>query len=336
MRIMRYANQTSFPFKILIADGGQDEHLEEVLSANSNFPNLDYKYCRYPYDKTYEEYYAKTADAIGKVETPFCVLADDDNFFSIDGLRRAVDFLGTHPDYSACQGYTTGFRLEPRGAYYYGRRVSYSAPLRPHYSLDGKLATDRLKTVSGKNFAMCYAVQHTGILKEIFDKIVEANFHDLYMMEIFFNFLTVASGKVQQDQYPYLYRQFDTYNSSCEQASLVTDEFDRMLWPTFSEEFSKFVNLVSETVSNKDNCSVEEARSIVKICFRTLASPTIMACLNQNRIKQSVASSVKRSPIVAKIGRSIKLLLTRMPIREKISFYKEKEFLTGFLTTKQS
>ena len=79
-RWMEYANNTSFPFKVLIADGGKDPVVTKRLSNKSNFPNIDYEYILYPYDQTYREYFAKLADLTKKVETPYLVFVDDDDF----------------------------------------------------------------------------------------------------------------------------------------------------------------------------------------------------------------------------------------------------------------
>ena len=61
-------------------------------------PRLDVEYVRYPFDSSYADYYAKLADALSRVTTPFVVMADNDDLFIPDGLTRAVEFLRAHPD----------------------------------------------------------------------------------------------------------------------------------------------------------------------------------------------------------------------------------------------
>jgi glycosyltransferase domain-containing protein len=95
-RWMKYANDTSFPFKVLIADGGKDPAATKKLSGYGNFPNVDYQYIRYPYDQTYQEYFTKIKNAISEVKTPYVALADDD-FFLPNGLRSCVRFVIDQP-----------------------------------------------------------------------------------------------------------------------------------------------------------------------------------------------------------------------------------------------
>ena len=59
---------------------------------------------RYPFDSSYAHFYAKLADALARVTTPFVVMADNDDFFIPHGLERAVEFLLAHPDHVACGG----------------------------------------------------------------------------------------------------------------------------------------------------------------------------------------------------------------------------------------
>ena len=103
-RWMSYTNGIYFPFSVLIADGGSDDSVARVLSNSAAFPNVHYEYLRYPRDKSYTDYNAKLADALSRIQTPFVALADNDDFFIVSGLRKALRFLLDHPDYATCGG----------------------------------------------------------------------------------------------------------------------------------------------------------------------------------------------------------------------------------------
>src|SRR5712692_10550063 len=129
-RWMSYVNSINFPFKVLIADGGKNEAVPKVLSNRANFPNIDYEYIRYPYDQTYAEYYSKVVDALSRIKTPFVVMADNDDFFIVNGLRRAVQFLSSHPEYIACGGQCAFFwvnssTLNEREGLLYGDQIEW-------------------------------------------------------------------------------------------------------------------------------------------------------------------------------------------------------------------
>ena len=109
-RWLAYAAARRLPYRILIADGGADGTVAQTV-AESKSRGLDIEYVRYPFDRTYADYYAKLADALSRVTTPFVVMADNDDLFIPDGLARAVEFLLAHPDYVACGGQCAVFWL---------------------------------------------------------------------------------------------------------------------------------------------------------------------------------------------------------------------------------
>src|SRR5258708_8305960 len=113
MRWMSCLDQVRFPYRVLIADGGEDERVPRILADRSSFPNVDFEYIRYPYDRGYADYYAKIADALSRVRTPFVAMADNDDFFIVSGLEKAIRFLGDHPDHVACRGQSALFWVKP-------------------------------------------------------------------------------------------------------------------------------------------------------------------------------------------------------------------------------
>ena len=56
-RYMKYMDLLNFPYKILIADGGENVEIQQVLENKDNFPNLNYDYIRYPYDNTLDDFH---------------------------------------------------------------------------------------------------------------------------------------------------------------------------------------------------------------------------------------------------------------------------------------
>jgi glycosyltransferase domain-containing protein len=102
-RWLAYAASVHLPHKIMIADGGSDPATSHAAEA-SRAAGLDVDYVRYPFDASYADYYAKLADALARVTTPFAVMADNDDMFIPDGLARAVEFLNANPSYVACGG----------------------------------------------------------------------------------------------------------------------------------------------------------------------------------------------------------------------------------------
>ena len=83
-RWMEYMNDLSCPYKILVADGGEDKNIENHLKDINNYPNLDYSYIRFPADNTLSDFYRKFVSVINSVKTPYLLFADNDDFFLLD------------------------------------------------------------------------------------------------------------------------------------------------------------------------------------------------------------------------------------------------------------
>jgi glycosyltransferase domain-containing protein len=92
-RWMDYMNNIACPYKILIADGGDNKFLEEHLQNYSNYPLIHYEYIRYPFDETTSLFFKKLESLISKVTTEYILQADNDDFFLLDRIPELIDFL---------------------------------------------------------------------------------------------------------------------------------------------------------------------------------------------------------------------------------------------------
>ena len=286
-RWMRYANAVRFPYKVLIADGGADERVSEILANRPNFPNVNYEYIRYPYDQTYAHYYAKLVDALARVETPFVVMADNDDFFVVDGLTRSVEFLRNHPDYSSCRGIIGGARIEPNVRYgelsqVYGSQpdIFFVAQIYPPGSTLDDTAAQRVQNQFSCYRSNWYDVFRTEQARASYQVLKELNIRDLILAQHIPHLLGNVAGKVHRDSYLYLVRQMDGPDSSDRTETRGKgDHFDRMLLETWSEDFTGFVNAIATAVSEKDGIPVDEARRLVRQGYRTFMAPYIVGCL---------------------------------------------------------
>jgi glycosyltransferase domain-containing protein len=112
LRWFAHAERTRLPFPVLVADGGEDPEIERLLSDPASFPNVNYRYLRY-HDRELKDFWFKLADASARIETPYAMMSDNDDFLLPSAIQAAVDFLDQHPDYVAAGGPQVSFSLEP-------------------------------------------------------------------------------------------------------------------------------------------------------------------------------------------------------------------------------
>ena len=112
LRFLWHANRAKLPYRFLIADGQVHQVLAELLEKSVEyFPNLDIQYVRYPDDQDFSRYFAKMADALSRVTTPYAMQVDNDDFLAFGGIERAIEFLDSNPDYVCCGGRVAGFSV---------------------------------------------------------------------------------------------------------------------------------------------------------------------------------------------------------------------------------
>ena len=91
LRWLDFANNYLNNIKIIIADGGKDKNIEEKLLNKSSYSNLNYEYVRFPYDKTYKNYFKKIYLSLNKINTEYSILLDNDDFIFENSLSKSIN-----------------------------------------------------------------------------------------------------------------------------------------------------------------------------------------------------------------------------------------------------
>jgi len=273
-RWLAYAAHVKLPFRVLIADGSVDD-AAQAMAAAARAAGLDVEWLRCPVDRTYADYYAKVAGALSRVTTPYVVLADNDDLVIPGGLDRAVQFLSEHPSYVACGGQCAVFWVSSREAVY-GDAVEWKCSSQMHSDV-ADTAAQRIIDQSLGASDVFYAVHRTPLLRAQFEAIRDFNPHDLFLMEQLVAFLTAISGKCRQLEVLYIARQQNSPGSSGGQhQERFGGWFDRMLVPTFSSDFTRFVELSAGALARADGITIEAATRVILDAYKMSVAPSLL------------------------------------------------------------
>ena len=341
-RWLDYAASVGLPFRILIADGGSGDAAADLAEA-SRAKGLDVHYHRYPFDRTYTDYFVKLADALARVTTPFVVLSDNDDLFIPEGLTAAVEFLSANPGYVACGGQCAVFWLAGRGAAN-GADATYGESI--EWKCSSQFSTDVAATAAERLRERCrgandvfFAVHRTELLRRHFEAVRDCNPRDLFLMEQLVMFLTAIAGKTRQLDALYIARQQDSPGSSGgSHQSQFGDWYDRMLLPTWSEDFTRIVDCAAAALAREDRLPIEDAKRVVVESYKMSVAPSLLADLVE---EPTVSWSM---PMVLQLVRSLvarpKTSLLR---RFTLACYRQARWLshdfvhgTEFLTRRSS
>ena len=249
-RWLAYAATVRLQCRILIADGGVNPIDAEVI-AEARERGLDIDYLRYPVDIDYLTYYTKLADAAARVTTPLVVMVDNDDFVIPDGLQRAVRFLRDHPTYVACGGQCAAFWMPgvEESIKLHGDRVEWKYSSRS-WDDGGETAEQRLRERSLGANDVFYSVHRTPLLRSYLTAVRDCNPRDLFLLAELVRVLTAIAGKTRQLETLCLARQQESPGSS---GGAHEREFgnwyERMLVPTWSEDFVRFVDAAATALA---------------------------------------------------------------------------------------
>jgi len=325
IRWMTYATWRDFRFKIIIADGGSGEEIPGLLSDRTRFPRLDYEYIRYPYDRNYIDYLTKVLDALSRVQTPFVVLADNDDFFNPAGLREALHFLREHPDYSTCGGQYTYFSVEAavakNGAIAKEQVTGYKHRNDRRSDEEETASARLLKHAQVPREILLYNVRRPQELRIHYEAARRANLKNLFLLETFVQFLTVINGKSKRLDQFYLAKQLNSPQSSWDSYLRSNGgAFDQLLSPTWSDDFTKFLDIVSASLAEIDNVPMPQARELVRNAYRSWAAPEVLSSvLDEPSVSFSMplllqmTKSLLKIPRASRIRKAISKVYRRQP-----------------------
>ncbi len=271
LRFLWHANQARLPYHFLVADGQVNEGLAQLLlRSHEVFPELDIEYIRYENDVDFCRFYAKMSDALSRVRTPYAMLADNDDFLVRSGIDRSLEFLERNPDYVCCGGGLGGLAVyagprDPnKGMIGRVNRYSYRYTyLDRSEDFSSSCAVERLRRGS-RNWWSYYAVFRTDALAAIWREIVDIDFSDLQLFELYCAMRTLTLGKARSDAATIAYlRQYGT----SQQSSFKKDWVHHLLRSRFTSDFSAMLDRISAAAAAADGVDAAPVAEMLRgIC----------------------------------------------------------------------
>jgi len=195
---MSYLNGIPCPFRILIADGGEDEEIQTTLENYDNYPNISYEYIRYPYDKNLTKFHNKLEDVTKRVRTPYAMMADNDDQIVMEGIYKSIEFLENNPDYCCSRGNVISYSEGD----FSGRGIN----LYSDYPEDitGSTAQERLLNMCTKYHSNWHNVIRTNHLLATFKLLNMANVRDFRFLAQSPTFFNALWGNEHREDYEFL------------------------------------------------------------------------------------------------------------------------------------
>jgi len=261
-RWFEYAKKINFPYKIIVADGGDNSDLENKLSEKEYYMYVNYKYIKYPFDKTYKIYYSKILKSLLKVETPYVLLASNDDFYFLDAIVKSLDFLKKNSDYVSARGEIWDFSVFPNSFFkdkspIYGNIFGISK-LYHHPTVMGNNAMERVIDFTKKSNSMWHDIVKTEHLKEAYEDLVKSNIYDFALYETTINYSLATKGKIKREKGLFMLHQ--CHSNMAALKDLYSSPLEWINSPGWKKDFNKFLDLVASKISKEDKINFYESK----------------------------------------------------------------------------
>jgi glycosyltransferase domain-containing protein len=291
LRFLWHANEARLPYRILIADGRVNEAVaRHIENSRETFPSLDIDYVRYPDDTGYSRYFTKMSDALGRVRTPYAMLADNDDFLGINGIEQALDFLDANPDHVGALGQPVGFAaysgFDAPGGGVYGRLNRLRTY--PSNASAASSIVERLHQ-GGLSLLIYYSVYRTAALATLWREDREIDFTDLMLHEAYHAMRTLTLGKVRNSRATITYfSQIGTSISSDPTRNWVS----HLLHSRVTVDIAEMVKRISAAAADAGadaTAAAEQALSNIETYFRDFLWSNYSAVARMKRTMRRIS-----------------------------------------------
>lgn len=256
LRFMAYMNLMKCPYKILVADGGKSIEIENILKKYNNFPNVEYEYVRYPYDRTLTEFHQKIFDVVNRINTPLSLLIDNDDFVIFEGLYECEKMLREDEKMSNCRGSLVNFTTAHSGC---NGEIIVGEDMYYYPSIVQDTALNRVRQQSKQFHGNWHGVQRTNHLKLTCGLMKESNPTNFRFSEQLVGYLNVICGNAHRGKFDYFLRQANTPRVAGSEDQFPPQE-QWIKSEHWLENFNSMADAISVAISKVDNIDFLNAK----------------------------------------------------------------------------
>lgn len=260
-----YAIENKLPFHTIVADGGLENNVKSSFESSDLGCDISYEYLKYPEDCNPHVFYGKVANVLGRVQSPYVLLASNDDFIFFDSLYEDLNFLDANPHYVTSRGSVWDLVISGSGGKdLYGKILDVSL-LYKHESAIGSTAFERIEKYSNRANSVWHDVVRTEVLKSAYESLVESQLFDYSMHESLVSFYVACYGNINRRKEPYMLHQ--VHDDMAAKKILVDSPAEWICNLGWDEELAKMTSVIAAKISTLDGIDYELAKSHFLACY---------------------------------------------------------------------
>jgi glycosyltransferase domain-containing protein len=251
-RLLAYAVEVRFPFRILIVDSSHEPDRmanESRVAATRLKLSLEYMHVNCGLME-------KLARAVERVETAYCCMWADDDFQVPEGLSSCIRFLEVSPEFGSCMGQFLAVRR---------KNPEWDLFLETYPSREELAAFERILRWSENFYSNFYAVYRTSGLRQMLQIAVQASCYERCRIipEILIGQVGLLLGRQRMiDEVSIVYQMHPANDSR-----VTPCVRDRAAFPT---DYQRYREILARKVMDVTESTELEADRLVDQSFRNI------------------------------------------------------------------
>ena len=273
-RWINFAYQHSCTFDIYLADGSDNQLIKNYIKTNKISSKLKIKYVKTKFDSSWNVYCQKVLKALKSIDTPYVILADDDDFYNFETLQKCIDKLDQDKSLTTCGGQTLHFKI--LDGIINGKKIQYNKTNKSDFKNNSIMQNIKSYFTINQN-GVYYNVHRT---EDFRNGWIINNKHKLSprMSELFIELYVLTCGKIEFIPLISYYRQFNhPYSNSND---LSNDFLDEMLSFNWYKEINIVFNIISKKLTKSNNIKSEVVKEDLISDYKIFLRPWIINNIN--------------------------------------------------------
>ena len=299
-RLLNYYEDSGENCNVIVADSSSDENKKKNEKTITSLKKVNVLYLD-KYSSDYDPLH-KIADALTKVKKKYCVLCGDDDFITVNGINKSVNFLEGNNDFSCAQGVSVGFFIEKDDKE--NKKISWTIS-KQNQSVIFLDPSERLLFHFSNYNPTFYAVHRTDFMSIIFNEKIKFT-DDNRFGELLPSMLALIHGKTKQLDVLYCIREI-TRDSGGRTTQRMQDFISE---GTYNAKYERFKECLSNHLCQTSKINKKVANKIVDLGWKEYTKK------HKGYKIPKINYMMKKMPIPSFINRNIRKTYRKINVKK--------------------
>jgi len=300
-RFLSYYEHSNSAPNIIVTDSSPSPISDDIILEQLTAPHVTYE--KFSHDTRFEN---KLLKVLGKVKTPYAAICSEDDFITLKGISKSIQYLDNYDDIVAVYGYLITFVSGENN-------ISIKNTSVMHEVNDESMIKRLAYYISEYPSCVWSAIYKTDILTIIF-KLTLNNVDDHEFGELLPAFLSPIYGKIHAIPELYWVREYFPHSTG---QSAGTNRLSNIVEDGIYEyKYNRFKKCMVKEICANSEMSLTEAENLVNTSFEKYFAKRFGLNYNQLRRKLLLKQILKKARLFS-FAKGLKFKIKQPPVDTK-------------------